>query len=151
MPAPKMIIWWTVVVPTRSVSVSNWNQVQISETFYYNMWNLWNSATIINDVGSWSWSSNAVKVNRIERIGTAKLKWWNKQALKPREVVWIWQIWRWTFFWIHSDWTYMSTITWTADNSYVSAWTITPRNYVWYLTVNFWDKTYVIPYYTPTQ
>ena len=148
---PKMIMWWVTVVPTRWVSLSTWSSTQISATFYYNMWTGWVPCQIINDAGSQTWTSGAVQVDHIQRVATAKLKWGNKQRVKPRAVVWIWNIWHGTFFGMHPDGTYMSTITWTANDGYVSAWTITPRNYVWYLTVNVWDNTYVVPYYTPTQ
>lgn len=148
---PKMIMWWVTVVPTMWVSLSTWNSTQVSATFYYNMWTSWVPCQIINDAGSQTWTSGGVQVDHIDRIATVKLKWGNKQRVKPRAVVGIWSIWHWTFFGIHSDGSYMSTITWTAADSYVSAWAITPRNYVWYLTVNFWDNTYIVPYYTPSQ
>lgn len=151
MPTPKMTMWWVVVVPARGVWVSTWSSTQITADFYYTIPSGGVASQIINNEWQWTWSSTWVKVNHIDRIATAKLKWGNEQKLKPRSVVGVWQIGRWTFFGIHSDWTYMSTITWTASDSYVSAWTITPKNYVWYLTINFWDKTYIVPYYSPTQ
>lgn len=143
-----MVIADTTVVPTFWVSVSTGSNTTVTKDFYYNMWGSPLNAYIVNEVASSTWSSNWCSVSKITRIWTAKLKWWNKQKLRPRWVVWIWKLWRWTFYWLHSDWTYMSNFTGIAASSSANAGTITPQNFVWYLTIDFNDQTYLLPYYT---
>lgn len=145
MPTPKVVMWWVTVVPSFGVSVSTGSNTTVTREFLYNMGTDWVSSYIMNDEGSGSWTSNGCQVSKITRIWTAKIKWENKQHLRARNVMPIWSLWRWTFYWIHSDWTYMSDITWIAAS--VTSGTITPTNYVWYLTINYNDKIYKIPYY----
>lgn len=139
----RVVIKWVTVFPSTWI----YDDAVVSRTFYMNMWTENLQWILYNDSDCQSWSTDNWSVTKIERIWTAKLKWTNKLTIMPRSVVPIWSIWRWTFLWMHIDWTLKQIpITWITST--ITEWTITPWKFVWYLTMTYNDVEYKVPYYS---
>lgn len=138
--------------------------------WYLYKWSATSTNQILYVYRSGAWYNSWEKIDTLTASTTIKLKWetWNTGGYLeditiskivaviprtsnigaiPREIEELWDLWTWTLYWNHIDWSYHGwIITWTTESA--TTWSVSLWNAVWYLEINYNWQIVKVPYYS---